>query len=369
MRKASSHSGVAGQDVAPSHDAQPSGSADTRRHENFATADPARVLDRRHWLRSVAGGAAIASVARSLPVFRSATGSLLAAEPARPATGVTFGFSLYGMRALGLEQALKTCGEIGYDAVELVTMDGWPCDPAIVTAELQKSIEGWLTDAGLSVTCLMENLSVLGDDAVHRKNLDRLKKSAEFGQAISPAAPPVIETILGGKPDRWEADKRRMADRLAEWARVGEAAKTVIAVKPHVAGALHTPEGALWLMKQLDSRWLRVVYDFSHYRLRGLDLKETLRELLPFTVFIHIKDAEGTPSAFRFSLPGEGETDYRTYFEELKTARWAGSVVVEVSGQLHTKAGYDGALAARKSYAAIAPRMEAAELRTSRIGR
>ncbi|MCC7419177.1 MAG: sugar phosphate isomerase/epimerase [Planctomycetaceae bacterium] len=323
-------------------------------------------MTRRSWLqRSLCGTIAGASLANTF----SGRGPChaLADDDSKPAAApVTFGFSLYGMRALPLDHALKACEEIGYDAVELVANDGWPCDPARLSTAARTTLRGQLVDHRLALTSIMENLNALADDAGHRKNLDRLKAAADLGHELSPRSPPVVETILGGKPDQWNAVKGTMASRLAEWARVAESAKTVVTVKPHVAGALHTPDDALWLVEEVASPWLRLVYDFSHYRLRGLDLRKSLEMLLPQTAFIHIKDAKGTPASFNFLLPGEGDTDYATHFDILKKSGWKGSVVVEVSGQIFSKPGYDPRQAARSSYERIAPVMKQSGLRAGR---
>ena len=43
---------------------------------------------------------------------------------------IGLGFSLYGMRALTVEDALNALAKIGYDCVELPVMKEWPADSA-----------------------------------------------------------------------------------------------------------------------------------------------------------------------------------------------------------------------------------------------
>jgi sugar phosphate isomerase/epimerase len=265
----------------------------------------------------------------------------------------TLGFSLYGMKTLSLADALKTCREIGYGGVELALMPGYPAEPKLLAANDRKELRTRMSDLGLALHGLMENLPALGSQDAHKSNLERLKATAELGHALSPDAPPPIETVLGGKPAEWDKVKEQLAERLGAWAEIGKAAKTVVAVKPHVANALHTPDGAKWLLKQVDSPWLRLAFDFSHFELRGWKLADAIAALIPFAVFVHVKDAKGNAEKFEFLLPGQGATDYAAYSNLLVMAKYRGPVVVEVSGQLSTKAGYDPVVAAKASFAAL----------------
>ncbi len=141
------------------------------------------------------------------------------------------------------------------------------------------------------------------------------------------------------------------------------ASRTIIAVKPHVGNALHTPEGATWLLRQVDSPWLKLAFDYSHFVLRGLPLEKTITTLLPDSVFIHVKDARGNADKFEFLLPGVEGIDYPDYFRCVRAAGYRGPVVVEVSGQISGRPGYDPIAAAKRSYANLAPAMKKAGLR------
>ncbi len=276
---------------------------------------------------------------------------------------VRFGFTLYGMRSLPVAEALRVCGEIGYDSVELACMTDWPSAPEVLTSEARVELRRQLADAKLTVASLMENVSPLGDEKAHAAVLERLKRACALGHELSPHAPPVIETVLGGKPADWDRVRDTMATRLEDWGKIAEAEKTVIALKPHVSGALHTPDGAVWLMDRLKTPWLRLAYDYSHFELQGLPARESLKAMLPQTSFIHIKDTQGTAAKFQFLLPGDGRTDYAPYFQQLQQAGYRGPIVVEVSGQLHTKPGYDPIAAAKHCYAKLAPILKQAGLR------
>jgi sugar phosphate isomerase/epimerase len=290
------------------------------------------LLSRRQWL---------AASALLLPHARAAD------KPTR----IPLGFSLYGMKLLSLADAISACARIGYDGVELALMPGYAAEPKALSPDARKELRSRLADAKLSLHGLMENLPALGDDKAHVANLDRLKAAADLGHALSPQSPPPVETILGGKPADWDAVKEKLAGRLVKWAEVAKAAKTVIAVKPHVGNALHSVAGATWLLKQVDSPWLKLAFDYSHFALRGEKLADAVAALVPHSAFAHVKDAKGTPDKFEFLLPGEHGIDYAEYAKQLAAAKYAGPVVVEVSGLISNKPGYDPVAAAKTSYA------------------
>lgn len=310
-------------------------------------------MTRRGWLRGVVA----AGLGGSAGVPCSSS------RAAEPVPTLPFGFSLYGMKGIKTADALSACAEIGYDGVELVLLPGWPTEPKRLTVDERRDLSKRLADSGLALLGLMENLTEPADDATHRANLDRLKAASGLGHALSPNAPPVIETILGGKPAQWEKIKERLTERLTAWAEIAAAAKTVVAVKPHVANALHTPEGAQWLLKQVNSPWLKLAFDYSHFVLRELPLDKTVTALAPDSVFIHVKDAKGNAEKFEFLLPGEGGIDYVDYFKRLQVARFRGPIVVEVSGQISNRTGYDPIATAKRCYANLAPAFQKAGLR------
>jgi len=276
---------------------------------------------------------------------------------------MTLGFSLYGMKSLNPAEAVRACHRIGYDGIELTLTPGWPTEPGLLSAGDRRMLSKLLRDLRLTLDSLMEHLSLLADDKAHQVNLDRLKAAAELGHALSPAAPPIIETVVGGKSSQWERVRNRMAERLASWADVAAVTRTVIAIKPHVSGALHTPEGARWLLSQVSSPWIKSVYDYSHFALIGRGLSETIAKMIPSSALVHVKDSELVAGRPRFLLPGDGKIDYVKYLKLLEAAGYTGCVVVEVSGQIHQKPGYNPIAAAEHCYANLSRAFEKAGIR------
>ncbi|MFA6564132.1 MAG: sugar phosphate isomerase/epimerase [Verrucomicrobiia bacterium] len=271
--------------------------------------------------------------------------------------GISLGFSLYGMKTVPLDDALRACAEIGYRNVEFALNPGFPTEPKLLSADARKNLRSRLAALRLDLSSLMLNLSLTADDTAHAKNLDALKAAAQLAQDLAPQQPPIVETVLGGKPAEWDKVKDRMAERLQSWAAVAAAGKVTLAVKAHVGNAVNSPERLLWLLEKANSPAVKAAYDYSHFQLAGIPLADSLKALLPQTRFIHLKDATGDAKKFQFLLPGEGETDYAAYFKLLKQLDYNGPAVVEVSGQIFNKPGYDPIATAKKCFTALSAAM------------
>lgn len=266
---------------------------------------------------------------------------------------IQLGFSLYGMKSLPIDKALAACAEIGYECVELPLLSGWPTDSAKLTDKDLENIRQLSAEHKLPIVALMENLNVLAEAEKQQENLDRLRRAGEVAQTIDPTRPPLIETILGGKPAQWEQVKERMVAGLRKWAAALEPTRTTLAIKAHVGNAAHLPEHIAWLLKEVDSPSLRAAYDFSHFQVQGRKMFETIETLVKHMAFVHVKDVRGTPEKFEFLLPGEGTIDYTSYFRTLDMSGYVGPVVVEVSGQIFGRANYNPQAAAKQSFVAL----------------
>ena len=275
--------------------------------------------------------------------------------------GVGFGFSLYGMKNLPLLDALRQCAMVGYNCIELPTMADWPGAPETLSTEDRKRFREALAEHSLRLSALMENLVLISAPELNAKNLDRLRAAADLGHELKPDGATIIETVMGGQPSQWDNIRAAMVERLGEWAMIAEQTKSTIAIKAHIGGAAHLPEHVRFLLDQVKSPFLKAAFDFSHFQLRGLDLKESWNVLASDTVFIHVKDSTVDQQKFQFVLPGEGTIDYVEYFKLVRDSGYRGDIVVEVSGQIHNRPDYDPIAACKKSYG-IAPNFEQARL-------
>jgi sugar phosphate isomerase/epimerase len=244
---------------------------------------------------------------------------------------------------------------IGYKSTELSLRAGWDTEPKLLTRAARAEIRQRLRDLGLSLPANMENMALARAGANPADNLERLRAAAEVCHECSPGPPSVLETTVGGRDEAWKDRKQLMAEELAAWARRCEELDLTLAIKAHSKTAMNRPERALWLFNQVKSSRLRLVYDYSHYQAFGLDMRKTMDQIVPHSVFVHIKDTVGSAPNHHFVLPGDGQVDFRSYMRNLVDLGYRGAVVVEVSVDVFDQPGYDPVKAAEHVWQRVSP--------------
>ena len=266
--------------------------------------------------------------------------ALLAAFARPIAKPRPFGFSFKGFPGWPLEKSFALCRQLGYTGVEL--FDPARLGPAAIRRLSRKH--------RLPILSIMEDLRLTGAEQPH---LQRLEASLNLAREIGK---PIIETVVGGLPAEWPQLRPQFLARLQSWARLAEKFKSTVAIKAHIGSALHLPQDAAQLCRELASPYLKITYDYSHFQLQGLALEDSLRAALPHVAMIHIKDWTGTRENFRFALPGEGAIDYTEYAALLDRVNFQGPVVVEVSTHVLQKTGFNPESAARFVATKILPK-------------
>lgn len=309
------------------------------------------MLDRRRCLQGLAGAA-----------LGLAGGRIACAGDDR--STCTLGIGTYSTKGLPLEQAIGLIADVGYDSIEIAVMPGYDGEPATMPALRCRQVRELLEKRTLRLTALMENIPPAEADAQHSLQLERLRKVVVLARELAPQeATPLVQTVLGG--GKWPERQTLFRDRLGDWLRVFADAGVTLAIKPHRGGAMSRPAEAIWLMDQLGRpARLKMVYDYSHYALRDMPLEETIREALPVTAHVALKDAVAEGQRVVFRLPGETrEIDYPRLFRRFYEGGYRGDFCCEVSGMVSSQPGYDAAKAARTCYANMSRAMAAAEVR------
>src|SRR6185436_14812283 len=142
--------------------------------------------------------------------------------------------------------------------VEFALNAGYATEPTAFSSEARHATATKLKELSLKLPCLMVHLSLTADDKAHAQSLELIAAAGQMGRDLVPDHPPILETVLGGSPAKWDQQKAGMADQLRDWAAAADKVKTVIAIKAHVSSAVNSPERLMWLLDNVKSPAIQV---------------------------------------------------------------------------------------------------------------
>jgi inosose dehydratase len=263
------------------------------------------------------------------------------------------------MPRVPIDEALEGIAAIGYTAVELTVITGYTTALERLDAAERRRIRDLLDRHRLDLPAIAGHTSLLHEEPEsHAMAMARLKATADLAVELAPAAPPVLNTTTGGPPDGWDVARERLVERVSELVGYAGERGVVVAIEPHVGAALDRPERVLWLLEQIDSPWLRVNLDFSHFEAAGLPMEACVAALAPYTVHTHVKDVRGRAPGHEFLIPGEGGFDYPGFIRALNAAGYDGAITVEISVMVQRRPEYDPLAAVRQAYDVLRPALE-----------
>lgn len=258
---------------------------------------------------------------------------------ASPAKTLRKGFGTYGLPGWSLLDSIEGVARAGFDSIELAAMPGYHADPDALSPAERREARKQIESKGLVLGALM-GLPTPGAES-KGKQTDRVRRMIELSLDLSPKAPAMIQSVLGG--GRWEEKKGLYAETLQGWSDLLGDSGVRLAIKPHRGHAMSRPEQAVWLIESTDLQGrVGLVYDYSHYAFRDMTPEETVKVAAPHTFYVVMKDTRQTEKGIRFDLPGA--TNGMPHAEVLRrfyTAGYRGEVCCEVSSQVWKAPGYD----------------------------
>ena len=132
--------------------------------------------------------------------FLAATVGMLSGAASGRRRPITLGFSLYGMAALSVADAIAAAARIGYDDVEMASLAGYPGDPDQLDSAARAQIRKALEKHRLQISAFMDNLKLLAEDSAHRENLARIRRVAQLARDLG-----VAEASHSGNHSGWPA--------------------------------------------------------------------------------------------------------------------------------------------------------------------
>ncbi len=275
--------------------------------------------------------------------------------------GCGLAYSTYGLPTLSLEEAIALIASTGYNAVEIAALPGTSGAPSQLSRRDRQRIRQRLADEGLRLCALMADLHPQSLATAHEAQLVELYHLIQLGHELSPDQPPVIQTVLGGK--NWEESRDCFRDRIADWVQVAADQRAYLSIKPHRSHAMSLPSQANWLIAQLGSpERLGLTFDYSHYAHREpeLSVEAAVKEALPKTNYVAVKDSQREGNKVRFALPGEcGTIDHGAILAALYDGGYRGDFCCEISSQIWKgRPDYDPVGTAQRCFATLSPLFE-----------
>ena len=170
-------------------------------------------------------------------------------------------------------------------------------------------------DLGLPAVAAHQPLLATEED-VHAENWRRLTASAELCSDLAGTdGVPVLNTTLGSDPNEWNSQQDLIFERVDALVDYCTAREVVLAIEPHVGDGLNSPERSLWLLEEIDSPYLKLNFDISHFEIQGMSTAEVVRLLAPHSAHTHVKDQRGLVPDYEFLIPGEGPFDFAAYLK------------------------------------------------------
>jgi inosose dehydratase len=135
--------------------------------------------------------------------------------------------------------------------------------------------------------------------------------------------------------------------------RYGEQHGVVIAAEPHVGTMLDTPARVLELLHTINSPFLKLNFDISHFNVQGIPYQESVAALAPHSVHTHVKSERGIAPNHEFLIPGEAEFDWVGYLHAMRAAGYDEYITAEVSIMVQRRSNYDPLAAAEQTYVTL----------------
>ena len=272
------------------------------------------------------------------------------------------GYSTWGMPKVPIDRALEHLSSLGYDGVELTVIPGYTTELSTLDAEERGRIKRLFRQYRLALPAIAAHSSLLESDPDrHAANVAWLKSAIDLAVDLTPGTdPPAVNTTPGGRPDGWEETREVLVERTQELLEYASARGVTLAMEPHVGACIDRPDRMVWLIERVDSPFLKVNFDISHFDVMGMTIEETVPVLAPLSIHTHVKDQRGRHPDFEFLIPGEGPFDYVRYLEAMRSAGYTGFITVEVSMMVQRRTDYDPYAAADLSYQTLSSAFEKA---------
>jgi sugar phosphate isomerase/epimerase len=272
------------------------------------------------------------------------------------------GYCTWGMPTVPIDTIVPFLAQTGFDGIEPTVIPGYSIELYAMDTAERARVRRLIHDHGLAMDAVAGHTPMLETDPdTAARNFQRLCDTVDLCvEWALGGEPPALDTTAGGRPEEYDALKPLLVDRIGALVEVGARRGVAIAMEPHFATAISTPERMLEIIQLVNSPYLKVNFDISHFNIQGYSIAQSVEMMAPVTVHTHIKDERGQVPDFEFLIPGEGEFDYVRYLQEMQRLGYTGHITAEISLMVQRRPDYDPLAAAKQTYDVMAQAFVAA---------
>jgi sugar phosphate isomerase/epimerase len=265
-------------------------------------------------------------------------------------------YCTWGMPTVPIDTIIRYVAETGYDGIEPTVTAGYSIELYSMDAGERQRVKRLIHDYGLEIPAISGHASLAErDPEVHEANMKRLRDGVDLCvEWATNDHPPALDLTAGGRPDEWDSLKELLTARLAELVDYAALRNVVVAMAPHYRSAVTLPSQMMELIREINSPYLKVNFDISHFVIHGYSITEAVELMAPVTKTVHVRDARGQAPDFEFLIPGEGEIDYVLFLREMARQGYDEHITAEVSLMVQERPNYDALAAMKQSYAVMA---------------
>ncbi|MCI3225157.1 sugar phosphate isomerase/epimerase [Streptomyces sp. NP-1717] len=229
--------------------------------------------------------------------------------------------------APGLDRQIEAVRRLGWDSVELRSVDGVPL--AELDGPAFDRVAGSVADAGLGVSCVDSRIGNWARTVVSpfADDLHELARLADRCDRLGTRYVRIMSYPNAGLPDAdWE---REALTRIRQLTVRAEDAGLVLVHENCAGWAATDPARMLRLLEAADSPALRLLFDVGNGIAYGYEAYDHLTHIAPYVAHVHVKDGTGDTSAQFYSLPGDGDCRVADSLRLLFGQGYSGAVSIE----------------------------------------
>jgi sugar phosphate isomerase/epimerase len=227
----------------------------------------------------------------------------------------------------GLDTQLGALARLGWDAIELRTVDGRHL--ADLDDRRFAEIATRVADAGVRVVCVDSRIGDWSRPITSPFEIDlaELYVLAKRCAALGTRFVRVMSYPDDGMPaDEWRA---RVIGRMRVLADRAERAGVVLLHENCAGWAATDADRMVELLSAVDSPALGLLFDVGNGVAHGYRAREVLDRVAPHVAHVHVKDAVRVGATTVYTLPGRGEADVAGCLRTLLASGYRGHLSIE----------------------------------------